>query len=153
MGMAPFAVMGVAQVLQTISEVQQARSQAKAFDAEAKSIKYQAQFEEKQSRRQSAMLIGKQIATGAAAGVDITSGSPLFMELDSVRQAELEALNIRNQGRNAAAGRKFAARMTRAQIPGIIMGGVAKLAGTGAQYGQHQQSQEQSSMLSQWMAK
>jgi hypothetical protein len=75
------------------------------------------------------MLIGKQIAVGAASGVDITSGSPLFMELDSVKQAELEALNIRHQGALGSASKKFEARMAKARIPGIIMGGVAQAGG------------------------
>ena len=121
----------------TLSQIQQARGQASALRSEAKSIKYQSQFEERQARRQSRMLIGKQIATGAASGVDIATGSPLFMELDSVREAELEALNIRNQGRNAAASRKFGARMATRQIPGMILGGAANLA--------------RDSILSQWV--
>jgi len=124
---------------QTLSQIQQTRGQASALRAEAKSIKYQSQFEERQARRQSQMAIGKQVAMGAASGVDITSGSPLFMELDSVRQGELEALNIRNQGRNAANARKFGAKMETRKIPGQILGGVANLAGA--------------SMLSQWVGR
>lgn len=125
-------LMGLGTVLQTVSEVQAANSRAKGARAEAKSIERQAAFTELQSRRQSAMAIGKMVATGAASGVDITSGSPLFMELDSVRQAELEALNIRHQGAQGAAAKRFEARMAKASRTGIIIGGATKLAGVAA---------------------
>lgn len=128
-----------------LSSIQQVNAQAKGAKFEAKSIEEQAAFTERQSRRQSALAIGKQVATGAASGVDITSGSPLFMELDSVRQAELEALNIRHQGALGAASKRFEARMAKAQIPGIIIGGISKAAGgfAGSTSGQ--------SVLSGWM--
>lgn len=127
-----------------LSGISQANAQAKGAKSEAKSIVEQAAFQEQQSRRQSALAIGKQVATGAASGVDITSGSPLFMELDSIRQAELDALNIRHQGALGAASKKFEARMAKARIPGIIMGGIAG-AGGGLTAG------GSNSVLSQWM--
>lgn len=135
--MAPIALalMAGSTVMQTISGITQANAQAKAANFEARSIEEQAAFQEQQSRRQSALAIGKQVATGAASGVDITSGSPLFMELDNVRQAELEALNIRHQGALGAASKRFEGRMARAQKAGIILGGVSKLATMGALYG------------------
>jgi hypothetical protein len=76
----------------------------------------------------------------------VTSGSPLFMELDSVKQAELDALNIRHQGELGVASKQFQARMAKAQIPGIIIGGLSKAGGAfaGSTYGQ--------SVLSSWMA-
>lgn len=113
-----------------LSGISQANAQAEGARAEAKSIEEQAAFQEGQSRRQSRMLIGKQIAAGAASGVDITSGSPLFMELDSVRQAELDALNIRHQGALGSASKRFEARMAKARIPGIIMGGISQAGGS-----------------------
>jgi hypothetical protein len=127
--MAAAALSVLGSVGTMLSGIQQANAQAKGARSEAKSIEEQAAFQEQQSRRQSRMLIGKQIAVGAASGVDITSGSPLFMELDSVKQAELEALNIRHQGALGSASKKFEARMAKARIPGIIMGGVAQAGG------------------------
>ena len=130
--MAAAALSVLGSVGTMLSGISQANAQAKGARAEAKSIEEQAAFQEGQSRRQSRMLIGKQVASGAASGVDITSGSPLFMELDSVRQSELEALNIRHQGALGSASKKFEARMAKAKIPGIIMGGVAQAGGAAA---------------------
>lgn len=140
------ALMVGGQVGQMLSGIQQASGQAKAAKAEAKSIEAQTAFQEQQSRRQSRMAIGKMVAIGAASGVDITSGSPLFMELDSVRQAELDALNIRHQGALGAASKRFEARMAKARIPGIILGGVANTAGMLSAGGSN-------SILSQWMSR
>lgn len=133
----------VGAVGSTLSGVQQARGQARAATAEAKSIRQQSAFEEQQYRRTARMAIGQQVATGAASGVDITSGSPLFMELDSIRQAELEALNIRQQGKYGAASKRFEARMAKSRIPGIIMGGAAGV-------GQGLTAGGNNSILSQW---
>lgn len=126
----PLALMLGAQVGQTLSGIQQANAQAKAANAEARSIADQAAFDEQQYRRKASIAIGKENAMGAASGLDITSGSPLFMELDNIRQAELDALNIRHQGQLGVASKQFQARMAKAQIPGIIMGGMAKSGST-----------------------
>ena len=120
----------VGTVATTAVTVQSSLQQASAAKAEAKSREQQAAFQEEQSRRQSQMLIGKQIAMGAASGVDVTSGSPLFMELDSVRQGELEAQNIRHQGALAVSSKKYEASMAMSRIPGTIVGGVASGAST-----------------------
>ena len=117
---------GVGTVGGVISGITQANAQAKAAKAEARSIADQAAFDEQQYRRKASIAIGKQNAMGAASGLDITSGSPLFMELDNIRQAELDALNIRHQGALDVASKRFEARMAKAQIPGILLGGAAK---------------------------
>lgn len=142
----PAALMFGANIGSMLSQIQQARAQAKGANAEAKAIQQQSAFEEQQSRRRSRMAIGQQVATSAASGVDITSGSPLFAELDSVRQAELEALNIRQQGKYGVAGKRFEARMATSRIPGIIMGGVA-------QTGSLLSAGGSNSVLSQWMSR
>ena len=139
---AGFSILGAVGTM--LSGISQANAQSKGANQEAKSIEEAAAFQEQQSRRQSRMMIGKQVAIGAASGVDITSGSPLFMELDSVRQAELEALNIRHQGALGSASRKYEGKMAKARIPGIIIGGVAQAGGALSAGGDK-------SVLAQWM--
>jgi hypothetical protein len=101
--------------------------QAKAFDAEGRSIAEQAAFDERQQRRANRLMLGEGVARGAASGVAITSGSPLLQELDRVKQTEIEALSIRRQGEIGQATKRFQSRMTRKQIPFTILGGAAKL--------------------------
>lgn len=120
------AVAIVGTVGQTLAGVQAAKGQAKAAEAEAASIREASAFEERQFRRRAALAIGKWQAIGAASGVDIATGSPLLLELDNARQAELEALNIRRTGEVGAAGKQFEAKLAKAAIPGIILGGVAQ---------------------------
>ena len=46
-------------------------------------------------------------ATAEAAGVDVSSGTPLLLQLNNARQAEMEALNIRRTGAIRAAQYKM----------------------------------------------
>lgn len=114
------------------------KAEAQAREDEAKTIRDSASFEEAKTRRRTQILLAKQRAIGAAAGVDIASGTPIFMELDNTRQAELEALNVRRSGAIAAGGREFEgkllrskARYLRNQKSGIIIGGVLSAASSG----------------------
>jgi hypothetical protein len=155
--LAAVAVIGV--IAGTIQKVQSAQAEAKALEAEGKfaeaasvheaaSVRNAAAFQERQARRRGDILIGKQAAIGAAAGLDIASGSPLFAELENVRQLEMESLGITRSGENVAQSRlfegqfrrnmtKFQARAIRRQVPWMIVGGTAAAAtaGAGAYYG------------------
>lgn len=126
------AMQAAGQGVEMMTAIQQANAEVKAAKLERKTIRDEAQFQEQQSRRQSQMAIGKQVAVGAASGVDITSGSPLFMELDSVRQAELEALNIRHRGELAMAAKTLEIRKARARKFGVILSQSLKMGGQGA---------------------
>jgi hypothetical protein len=116
------------------------RRQAKATEkfrlAEAASARESAAFEERQFRRRVALLRGANTASLVGAGLDPTGGSPLYLELDTVRQAELNALNIRRTGELNATTSEFEARLARMKagmVPstGLIAGaGVASAAGS-----------------------
>jgi len=110
----------------TIANVQASDVQAKALDAEARSVKAQTEFEEEQQRRKNRLLLGQANAQAAASGIDISSGSPLLLELDRVKQTEIEALNIRRSGENKVAALNFQRRLVRRQIPFQILGGLAQ---------------------------
>lgn len=140
LALASLAVSTVGVVGSTLSSIAQTNQQSAAAEAnaraagvEAQTLKDTAAFEETQQRRRTGLLLGKQAAISAASGVDITSGSPLFAELDNVRQAELEALNVRRTGQLGGSAKDFEARLARFQsdriqgnIPGIAFGGLAQ---------------------------
>lgn len=111
---------------QILSGIRQAEAQSLFARREAQSIRQAAEFEERQFRRRASLLMGKQTAIAAASGLDITSGSPLLMELDSIREAELEALNIRRTGRMGESAKLFEARLARRSIPFTIVGGATR---------------------------
>jgi hypothetical protein len=106
-----------AQVGQNVASADQANTLANAALATARQ-------EDFVDRRRSTALIAKQKAAGAAAGLDISSGTPNELLLDSAYNAELNALNIRKQGRFNADYYKTQARRSKAQIPGMIFGGL-----------------------------
>jgi len=108
-----------AQVGQNVASADQANTLANAALATARQ-------EEFVDRRRSTALIAKQKAAGAAAGLDISSGTPNELLLDSAYNAELNALNIRKQGRFNADYYKTQARRSKAQIPGLLFGGLLK---------------------------
>jgi hypothetical protein len=126
-------------------------------DAEAQNQISAAEYDEHQFRRRAALLMGKQAAIYGASGVDPSSGSPLVMTLDTVRQAEMEAQNIKRSGQMGASSTLFRAQAnarasefeanlqrwvsqnTRGQIPYMALGGGLSALGQGT------------SALSQWM--
>jgi hypothetical protein len=112
------------QVLQTGAQVGQNVGSANQANTLANAALSQARQEEFVDRRRSTALIAKQKAAGAAAGLDIASGTPNELLLDSAYNAELNALNIRKQGRFNADYYKTQARRSKAQIPGMIFGGL-----------------------------
>lgn len=125
------------------AQADMADAQAKALEQQAKSQEEAAAYEERQFRRKAALLIGKQHAIYGASGLDTVTGSPLLMELDTVRQAELEAQNIKRGGDVAAASSRFESGLAKYRsnyyqgtIAPSVIGGLAQ--GTG-------------SVLSSWM--
>jgi hypothetical protein len=100
---------------QAASQRRTARAEQSLREQEAESIRQAAAYDERQFRRRAALLLGRQHAMFAEAGLDPTSGSPMLLEIDSVRQAEMEALNIRGQGERGAGVQDFEARMARSR--------------------------------------
>jgi hypothetical protein len=105
---------------------------------EAQQASETAAFEETQHRRKIALLMGKEEAILAAAGVATTSGTPLIQEIDLARQGELEALSIRRGGQIQAGGASFEAGIakyrrdvSRGAVPLQIVGGALSAASAG----------------------
>ena len=127
----PMMIAMVGQVVQGVASHNSGDSNASASSAEGKMHMEQAKIEEEQSRRRSAMIMGKTQAVAAAAGLDTTFGSPLDIALDQAQQAELEALNIRYMGKM----RKYAANQQAAAYQAQGQGGMfAGLLGAGGSF-------------------
>lgn len=110
--------------LGTISKVTAADVNAKALQAQARSIDAQTDFDVRQFRRNASLQAGSNNATAAASGIDITRGSALFDQLDFAKQSEIQAQSIKRAGTIESNNKRFDARMTRKQIPFDIAGGI-----------------------------
>jgi len=131
-------------VQQSNAQAEEANAIRKQKEEEAKQARESALYQEQQLRRKQQLLLGKQQAITAAAGVDLTQGTPLYAELDFAQQAEMEALNVRRTGKIEESSRAFEARIAkfrrdtaRGAIPFEIAGGVLSAASsaTSAYYG------------------
>lgn len=138
------AVATYAAYAQSQSQQEAAKTEAGFRAQEAESARQSAAFEEQQQRRRMALLLGKQSALIGMTGVDPTQGSPLLMELDSVRQAELDAQNIRRTGEVSGFGSEMQARLARQRAASAgtqggfaIAGGVLKESSILAQWGEN----------------
>jgi hypothetical protein len=63
-----------------------------------------AKAEETRVRKSAEKLKGTQRAAFAASGVELGTGSPLLVLADTAREAEIEALTVRNRGEIKATG-------------------------------------------------
>ena len=134
-----------------------AKAEARAREMEAQSAREAAAYEETQFRRRASLLLGKQRAIAAASGVDVSTGSPLLAELDTIQQTELEALNIRRTGAVSASSKEFEARLSnlrgayaRGSIPFLAAGGALK-AGSSILGGWYSYNKASKSMYPEWM--
>ncbi len=103
-----YAFMAATTAVQVYSSVQQGKFQRgmaeynaslaewnkKVKQREAQALGEKMQYEIKQKRRQKDLLTSRQKALYAKAGVDIESGSPLLVMLDSVDQAEQDIMML-----------------------------------------------------------
>lgn len=159
------AVTAVAAGVSTYMAVQQAENQEDQAEAIAEQKKDEAAvaaanaaFEEGQFRRKLRMLLGKQTAITAASGISTQYGSPLYTEIDTAEQGELEALQIRAGGLQAAAGKlfernvaEFQAENARSSIPWLIAGGVMQGASSAVgTYGTMYRPKTTTSVLGDW---
>lgn len=127
------AVSAVGSVVQGNQASAAANAQAQANDNAAKTAEAEAAVNEAAVRTQNSRLLGKQIASTGANGVTL-SGSPLDFTLDSLVDAEMEALTARYQGTTQAANFRTQAGMDRysaktAKTNGYLGGAAALISG------------------------
>jgi hypothetical protein len=107
----------------TGARVQAANAQAAGLEYEARAIEGDTKFAVQQERRKQRILQGQGNAIAAASGLDITSGSPLLLELDRVRQGELEVQSLKRAGGIAITTKRYGASLVKGAIPYRIMSG------------------------------
>jgi hypothetical protein len=116
---------------QAAASRQAAKEQEKHLKQQAQSEVDQAAYEERQFRKRLRVLMGKQSAEMASLGIDPSSGSPLLMALDTAKQAELEAINIRRTGARAASATEFEASMAKSRAASASREGLGGTVGAG----------------------
>ncbi len=116
-------------VLSAVGQLRASKTQAAAYEYNAKVDKRKALHEEQASRTRFKRLMASQRALYAKAGVDLSSGSPIEVLSHTAALGEQEALNIRIGGQEASALGNFYARTTR--TAGKIGAGATLLTGLG----------------------
>ncbi|WP_321337781.1 hypothetical protein [Breoghania sp.] len=112
-------------------------SNAKIADNKARDAIERGKIEEQKQRRKTAALIGKQTASMAANGVDLTFGSPLDLTVDTAMQGEADALTIKKNAyreetdyRQQAANFRASSEMNRSAASSASTGGLFGMFGT-----------------------
>lgn len=139
-----------AEVEATYRELE-AQNAENAAALEAANIRAASEYNEAQARKRLQYIISTNRAIGATSGVDISSGSPMMAQIENVKQAEMEALNIRRGGEMAANIRlyegqlqaqeryflgtqaRYQAKLIKEQRPYTIAAGVTLATGYAAQ--------------------
>lgn len=103
-----------------LSGISSRLSSASQANAEAKAIAQQAKLKEAQGIQRDQAIIAKGRATGAASGVDISSGTPLSVMIDNITQMEQNARVTRQTGQLQSSVRSAEANAYYGQIPGVI---------------------------------
>ncbi len=134
-------VVGGVQALSAISQGRQqskiAKYNAKVAENDAIAARQASDYEESRFREQTRRLISSQRAAAGASGASL-EGSPLLVMLDTIEEAELDALAIRHSGTVEAARGESRAALERlkgrqARQSAWIGAGAALLQG-GAKY-------------------
>lgn len=109
------AVIG-STVVGTIGSIQQGYAQSSAYKAQQQQAEYQAEIAELNSRKQAAnmgvdalRLQAKQIASGAASGYTLDSGSFMDLVAESASNAQSDREDILRNGRLQAAAKRYEA--------------------------------------------
>lgn len=146
----PYAIAAVGAAYSGYNSYQQGNFQedvseynARQLENEATRTRNKGVEEEVEHRKLVKQLIGEQRATQAAAGVDVNSGSPLQLQVDTEMQGEIDALRIREnydyriaslgeQRRLTLAEGDAARQQGRNQLMGSVLTAAGYMAGSGA---------------------
>jgi len=124
-----FSAMGQYQAGQAQQQAYQ--QQARVFEADAVAAKVRATAEEDIARARLKKLIGTQRTLYAKAGVDLNSGSPLAVLLDTVEQGEKDIQLIKYTGDVTAAQSRNKATLARFYGDTAAQAGTISGIGTG----------------------
>ena len=148
----PLIIMGVGTLMAASSKYQQGAAESEAYkynaritEGEAAAVKEKAEYDVALHEKDVRRLIGEQRARYAKAGVDISSGSPLFIMAATAAEGkeeeelimyegDVESTRLRNQARMQ---RYYAKQAKRAGTMGAIS---TLFSGAGSMYGASLQS-------------
>jgi len=148
----PMIVMAVGTGLTALNQYQQGQNQQKVADwnadlqvQNAKDARAKSEQDAMERLKQAETLKGKQRLAYAAAGVDISSGTPLDTMMQTARDAEMDAINIRKQGELTARNYYSDSEILRYQgktgaQAATIGAGATILQGAGNAYGSYQKN-------------
>lgn len=120
------ALAAVGTVVEGIGAFGQARAQAKVYKQQAQHTQQVARAEEADLRRKNRALMARQRALLGAAGVDISTGTPLRLAEQTAEEAEYQALRLRSQGVTEATRLRQQAALTRHQGTMALIGGFTR---------------------------
>lgn len=121
-----------ASVLGAAGSIQEGNAAASASRWNAHMARLEAEENERRSRRESDMLVGRQRAATASQGTTL-EGSPMMIVKDTVAEAEIEALHIRSGGSARVAA--YQKQGDAAQFAGMLGAGSSLLQGAGKAMG------------------
>ena len=143
------AVSAAAAAQSAHQQEQAAQFNKKVAENQATAARQAAEANASQRREQLRRVLAEQRAAIGGSGVEDTSGSPLLVQIDSARQAELETLKIQHGGQQQALGFETQGAYARyagnqAAQAGYAQAGASLLSGVGSgirayQYGQRYQ--------------
>jgi len=108
---------------------QQAKDEAELADANAQAAAQQANAAEEAQRRRNRSILARQRTAIAESGIGF-GGSAERLQQDSAVQAELDALNVRYEGRLRGLGFQNEARFARSRGRAASAGGYLSAAGS-----------------------
>lgn len=106
---------GYAQKKQGEHENEIAKYNARVAENEAEKVRIKGVEEENIQRQKTAQLLAKQRAQLGAASVDLTSGTPLDIQEDTVLLGEVDALRVRSNFGQEAESLEQQAELTRSR--------------------------------------
>jgi hypothetical protein len=137
MQLIPIALMAGSGAMQAVGAIQQAGNAAADMDAQARSnmdaarvVRGQASAREEIVRRDNARRLGEQRAAVAQSGFDPQSGSTLALQVESAREAELDALTEVYRGRLQSTSLENEAGALNARAKSVKKQGYLNAAGT-----------------------
>ena len=105
----PLVIAAVGAVASSAMTHQQARTQRKLTDVNAKNMEFDAKAKQRDAanaahsqRAEGERLLARQRALYGAAGVDVSSGSPLMLQVEQAGQIELQAQRTLYEGERQA---------------------------------------------------
>lgn len=119
-------VAAIGTVVEGIGAYGQARAQAKVQKQQAAHRRQVAQRDEEDLRRRQRATMARQRALMGAAGVDLSSGTPLRLAEQTAEEAEYQALRLRSQGVTEATRLRQQASLTKQQGTMALLGGVTR---------------------------